>query len=348
MRIAQVAPLYERVPPRFYGGTERIVSYLTEELVRVGHEVTLFASGDSVTAARLVPGCTESLRLCTYCTDMLAPHIGQLQMVQDRLHEFDIVHYHTDYGHFPLSRINRHPQLTTLHGRLDLPELQVLYRLYADMPVVAISDDQKRPLPFARWAATIYHGLPPELYAYYPRQGHYLAFLGRISKDKGIDKAIEIAKQTGLPLKIAAKIDLDAKIDKKERSYFEKEIAPLLDHPLLDFLGEISEEQKNEFIGNALCVLFPIDWPEPFGLVMIESLACGTPVIAFKRGSVPEVIDDGLSGFVVHDTAAAVQAVGRLHRIRRQDCRGQFEKRFTARRMTEDYLAVYRQVMHQL
>jgi glycosyltransferase involved in cell wall biosynthesis len=341
MKIAQVAPLYESVPPKFYGGTERIASYLTEELVRKGHEVTLFASGDSVTNAMLVAGCDEALRLCNHCTDLLAPHIMQLQQVQEQIHEFDIVHYHTDYPHFPLSRIRQHPQLTTLHGRLDLPELQAIYRKFQDMPVVSISLDQRKPVPFAHWIGNIYHGVPAGLYHFHPRDGQYLAFLGRASPEKGLDKAIEIALRTGHKLKIAAKIN------KEERDYFDREIAHYLDNPLIEFLGEISENEKDEFLGNALCVIFPIDWPEPFGLVMIEALACGTPVIAYKRGSVPEVVEDKKAGFIVNDIDEAVKAVNSLHVISRKTCRDIFENRFTVSRMAEDYLALYQHIIEE-
>ncbi|RMF47135.1 MAG: glycosyltransferase family 4 protein, partial [Deltaproteobacteria bacterium] len=266
MKIAQVSPLYESVPPKLYGGTERVVSWLTEELVRQGHDVTLFASGDSVTSAKLVPCASSALRLAG-CREPLAHHLVMLEEVARRLEEFDIIHYHVDYLHFPLSRRSRVPQLTTLHGRLDCPDLAPLFREYRDMPLVSISDDQRRPLPFANWFGTVYHGLPEELFQLNAGGGDYLAFLGRISPEKRPDRAIEIAKRAGWPLKIAAKVD------RADQEYFEREIKPLLNHPLVEFIGEINDADKQEFLGQALALLFPIDWPEPFGLVMIEAMA---------------------------------------------------------------------------
>ncbi len=287
MRIAQVAPLYESVPPKYYGGTERIVSYLTEELVRQGHDVTLFASGDSVTAAQLVPACPSSLRLDRSCEDQLAHHVLMLEHVVQRAAEFDVLHFHVDYLHFPFSRRQPTPHVTTLHGRLDIPDLVPLYREFNGVPLVSISDAQREPLPWANWLATVYHGLPPDLYRFRGEPGGYLAFLGRISPEKRVDRAIEIAQRVRMPLRIAAKIDA------VDQAYFEREIEPLLDDPLVEYVGEIGETEKDEFLGNAQALLFPIDWPEPFGLVMIEALACGTPVIAYRHGSVPEVLDDG-------------------------------------------------------
>lgn len=339
MRIAQVSPLYESVPPKYYGGTERVVSYLTEELVAQGHDVTLFASGDSVTKARLVAPCRRSLRLDKNCIDQLSHHLLMLEMVAQRAREFDIIHYHVDYLHFPLSRRLGRPQVTTLHGRLDIPDLVPLYREFRDMPVVSISNAQREPLPFANWQGTVYHGLPLDLYTFRPEPGRYLAFLGRISPEKRLDRAIRIALRTGLELKIAAKVD---RVDKE---YFESVIKPLLKEPGIEYLGEIGEGEKDEFLGNALALLFPIDWPEPFGLVMIEALACGTPVIAYRRGSVPEVLEDGVTGFIVHGFEDAVRAVEEVHKIERARCRAVFEERFSARRMAQDYLAIYQNLL---
>lgn len=339
LRIAQVSPLYESVPPKYYGGTERVVSYLTEELVAQGHEVTLFASGDSVTKARLVAPCRRSLRLDKNCIDQLSYHLLMLEMVAQRAREFDIIHYHVDYLHFPLSRRLSTPHVTTLHGRLDIPDLVPLYREFRDMPVISISNAQREPLPFANWQGTVYHGLPLDLYTFRPAPGRYLAFLGRISPEKRVDRAIEIALRTGLELKIAAKVD---RIDQE---YFESVIKPLLKGPGIEYVGEIGEGEKDEFLGNALALLFPIDWPEPFGLAMIEALACGTPVIAYRRGSVPEVLDHGVTGFIVHGLEDAVRAVEEVHKIDRARCRAVFEERFSARRMAQDYLAIYQNLL---
>jgi glycosyltransferase involved in cell wall biosynthesis len=337
VRIAQVAPLYEAVPPKYYGGTERVVSYLTEELVRQGHQVTLFASGDSVTAAELVPICPQALRLDQQVVDRLAPHIVQLERVFQSAHRFDVVHFHTDYFHYPLSRRLGVPQVTTLHGRLDMPELACLYDEFRDMPVVSISDAQRAPLPQADWLATVHHGLPPDLLSCRERPGDYLAFVGRISPEKRIDRAVEIARRAGMRLRIAAKVDA------ADRDYF-RTVEHLLKDPLVEFVGEIGEADKGEFLGNALALVFPIDWPEPFGLVMIEAMACGTPVVAWRCGSVPEVIDEGVTGFVVGDLDAAVRAVGRCAGLDRRRVRQAFDRRFTAARMARDYLAVYRRV----
>lgn len=335
MRIAQVSPLYESVPPKSYGGTERIVSYLTEELVRQGHEVTLYASGDSVTNARLVATCTRSLRLDKTCVDQLAHHLLMLERVFHHANEFDVVHFHVDYLHFPLSRRHLLPHVTTLHGRLDIPDLIPLYHEYRDMPVVSISNAQRGPLPWANWQATVYHGLPHGLYRFRAQTGSYLAFLGRISPEKRVDRAIEIAKRVGIPLKIAAKVD---RVDKE---YFEAVIEPLLRDPLIEFIGEIGDGEKNEFLGNAYALLFPINWPEPFGLVMIEAMACGTPVIAYRLGSVPEVMEEGLTGFVVNSLEEAVEAVRRVPDLSRAQCRKVFEDRFSSKRMADDYIQVY-------
>jgi glycosyltransferase involved in cell wall biosynthesis len=339
MRIAQVAPLYESVPPKYYGGTERVVSYLTEELVRQGHEVTLFASGDSVTKARLVPVCQRSLRLDKHCTDQLAHHIVMLEHVFQRATEFDIVHFHVDYLHFPLSRRQQITHVTTLHGRLDIPDLVPVYQEFRDMPVISISNVQREPLPWANWQATVYHGLPADLYRFRAQPGSYLAFLGRISPEKRVDRAIEIAKRVHIPLKIAAKVD---PVDKK---YFKREIEPLLGDPLVKHLGEIGDEEKNEFLGNAYALLLPIDWPEPFGLVIIEAMACGTPVIAYRGGAVPEVIEEGHTGFIVETLEDAVKAVRRVPELSRKRCWEVFEQRFSATRMAHDYVKVYERLI---
>jgi glycosyltransferase involved in cell wall biosynthesis len=339
MRIAQVAPLYESVPPKYYGGTERVVSYLTEELVRQGHEVTLFASGDSETAARLVAATPRSLRLDKTCVDQLAHHVLLLEQVCRRGGEFDVVHYHIDYVHFPLSRSRPHPHVTTLHGRLDIPDLAPLYDEFSEMPVVSISNSQRQPLPHANWQATVYHGLPEKLLRFRPERGEYLAFIGRFSPEKRADRAIAIARRAGLPLKLAAKVDA------VDQAYFDAEIKPLLDDPLIEFVGEIGEDAKDEFLGNAYALLFPIDWPEPFGLVMIEAMACGTPVIAYRHGSVEEVMENGLSGFVVSTIDEAVEAVERVADLDRAECRRVFDRRFTAAQMAEDYVRVYERVI---
>lgn len=337
MRIAQVSPLYEAVPPRWYGGTERIVSYLTEELVRQGNDVTLYASGDSVTAARLVAPCERALRLDAH-RDPLAHHVLLLEMVMRDAASYDVIHFHIDYLHFPLSRRAGVPHLTTLHGRLDLPDLPPLYREFAEQPLVSISDAQRRPLPGANWIRTVYHGLRAERYPPCERAGDYLAFLGRISPEKRVDRAIEIAGRAGLPLRIAAKID------EVDRAYFDAEIAPLFRRSHVEYLGEVSEDEKVAFLGGALALLFPIDWPEPFGLAMIEAMACGTPVIAFPHGSVPEVVDEGKTGFVVGSIDEAVRAVERVGSLSRRECRAVFDRRFTAERMARDYLQVYEQL----
>lgn len=341
MNIAQVAPLYESVPPQYYGGTERVVSQLTEELVRQGHAVTLFASGDSETEASLVPICPRALRLSEDCVDSLAHHVLMLESVAQRAAQFDVIHFHIDYLHFNLSRVKQWAHVTTLHGRLDLPDLEPLYHEFSDMPVVSISDAQRRPLPHANWQETVYHGLPPTLFSYNSDPGDYLAFLGRISPEKRVDRAVEIADRAGLPLKVAAKVD------PVDQEYFETSIAPLFEADYVDFVGEIGEREKQSFLGNARALLCPIDWPEPFGLVLIEALACGTPVIAFPHGSIPELIDDGVSGFVVDTVEAAVEAVHRLPELSRRTCREVFEDRFTAARMAQDYLRVYEGVLAQ-
>ena len=341
MRIAQVAPLYESVPPKLYGGTERIVSYLTEELVAQGHEVTLFASGDSLTKANLVPICPTALRLNPECIDPLAHHLLMLQSVLSRRDDFDIIHFHVDYLHFPLSRSVEWTTLTTLHGRLDIPDLAPLYRVFSDMPVSSISDAQREPLPWLNWQGTIYHGLPSTIYEFSPKPKGYLAFLGRMSPEKGPERAIEIAKKVGMPIKIAAKVD------KVDVEYFNGCVKPLLNHPLVEFLGEVGYPQKNELLGGADALLFPICWPEPFGIVMIEALACGTPVIAYPSGSVSEVIEDGVSGLVVPDIGSAVEAVRNIDSIERAMCRKRFDDRFTATRMSAEYLNLYEALLRR-
>ena len=341
MRIAQVAPLYESVPPKLYGGTERVVSWLTEELVRLGHDVTLFASGDSLTAARLVPACKKALRLDSSCVDQLAHHVVMLDQVFSEKENFDLIHFHVDYLHFPFSRRQPIAHVTTLHGRLDLPDLVPLYRHFRDIPVISISDAQRKPLPWANWQGTVHHGLPRESFSLGGGKGKYLAFLGRTSTEKGLDQAIEIAKRAEMPLKIAAKID---RVDVK---YFETVIKPLLDHPLIEFIGEVGYPETNVFLGNAAGLLFPINWREPFGLVMIEAMACGTPVIAYPLGSVPEVMQDRVTGFIVPDLEGAVEAVKRLGEIDRRKCRRYFEQHFNAERMAQDYLNIYQRLVRR-
>jgi glycosyltransferase involved in cell wall biosynthesis len=339
MRIAQVAPLYESVPPKYYGGTERVVSYLTEALVKLGHEVTLYASGDSVTQARLRPICHRALRLDKQSVDPVADHVYLAEQVYQECSRYDVVHSHIDYLAYPLLRRMRTANLTTLHGRLDIPNLSNLYREFSDAQVVSISNYQRLPLSWANWLGTVYHGLPEELYTFREAPGGYLAFLGRISPEKRVDTAIEIAKQAGMPIKIAAKVD------KVDREYFETLIKPLLNHPGIEYVGEIGEAEKDEFLGNAAALLFPIDWPEPFGLVMIEALACGTPVIARLHGAVPEVLEQGMTGFVIKDIPGAVQAVKRIPRLSRKKCRQVFEERFTSARMAKDYVAIYQRLI---
>ena len=342
MRIAQVAPLTESVPPRLYGGTERVVSYLTEECVRAGHEVTLFASGDSLTRGRLWPACRRALRLeGAGVIDPLAYHVRMIEMVAREAHNFDVVHFHVDYLHFPVTRRQAIAAVTTLHGRLDIADVHPVYREFSDMHLVSVSEAQRRPMPWANWAGTVYHGVPEDLYQPRIQPGTYLAFLGRISPEKRVDRAVEIAQRVGMPLRIAAKIDA------VDREYFESRIRRLLDDPLVEYLGEIGEAEKAAFLGGACALLFPVDWPEPFGLVMVEALACGTPVIAYRAGSVPEVIEEGRTGYIVDNLDAAVRAVRRIGTLDRGTCRRVFEERFSARRMCADYLAIYRTLWHR-
>jgi glycosyltransferase involved in cell wall biosynthesis len=336
MRIAQISPLYEAVPPKLYGGTERIVSYLTDELVAMGHDVTLFASGDSVSSAKLEAVWPRALRLDPGIRDQMAPHQVMLERVRRMADEFDVLHFHYDYFPFSLFSRQKTPWVTTLHGRLDMPELTPIFDMFPDVPVVSISDSQRRPLPQANFVSTVLHGVPANLLRPVAKKPSYLAFLGRIAPEKGPDKAIRIARRVGIPLKIAAKVD------RADQEYFDTVIKPMLSGGGVEMIGEINEAQKPDFLGGAHALLMPIDWPEPFGLVMIEAMACGTPVIAINRGSVPEVIDDGVSGFIVEDEISSVAAVERLDQLSREAVRAQFDKRFTARRMAEDYVAIYR------
>lgn len=342
MRIAQVAPLYESVPPKLYGGTERVVSYLTEELVRLGHEVTLFASGDSETKAKLVAACPQALWRDPNCRETMPHHVRLMELVFQDVSRFDMIHFHCDYLHFPLLRRSPCPSVTTLHGRLHVPDLAPLFAEYSEAPLVSISNDQRRPIPDANWQATIYHGLPRRLHTYRERLGEYLAFLGRISPEKRLDRAIEIARRTGMKLKVAAKIYPE------ERDYYTQTIEPLLreSQSFVEFIGEVGGREKDEFLGNAYAMLFPIDWPEPFGLVMIEALACGTPVIGWRNGSVPEVIAEGITGFVVDSIDGAVEAARRVEWLDRRVCRKVFEERFDSARMARDYVDVYRRLVH--
>jgi len=337
MRIAQVSPLHESVPPQYYGGTERVVSYLTEGLVARGHDVTLFASGDSSTTARLVRAGPRALRLNGGGQDAIAHHLVMLEEVVRQSTQFDVVHFHCDYLAFPFARRMRTPTLSTMHGRLDLDELELVYREYGEVPLVSISDAQRTPRPTANWMATVYHGVPMELYGFQPEPGTYLAFIGRISPEKGVDRAIEVARLSGVPLRIAAKVD------PKDRDYYEAVIRPLIDGSLVQYVGELSEHEKSPFLGGALALLFLIDWPEPFGLAMIESMACGTPVVAVPRGSVPEILDHGTTGLLVPSVEGAVEALELVSSLDRRLCRQAFEERFSVERMVRDYEAVYRE-----
>jgi glycosyltransferase involved in cell wall biosynthesis len=335
MKIAQVAPLIESVPPRAYGGTERVVHYLTNTLVEMGHEVTLFASGDSRTKARLVPVVDRALRLHPARPDPVIWHTIMVDRVRALAASFDVIHFHIDTVHLPVALQCRTPSLSTLHGRLDLPDLKPLFQHFHGHPLVSISNSQRKPLASANWLGTVHHGLPRDLYDFHPRAQDYFAFVGRISPEKRCDRAIEIAIACDTPLRIAAKVDA---VDKE---YFEHVVEPMLDHPLITFVGEIDDEAKNDFVGNAKALLTPIDWPEPFGLVIIEALACGTPVIAYGHGSVPELIDDGVTGFIVHDQEQAIAAARAVHRLDRATCRATFERRFCSRVMAQQYLSLY-------
>ena len=335
MKIAQVAPLFESVPPSLYGGTERVVSYLSDTLTEMGHEVTLFASADSNTLATLRPVCDRSLRLDSECIQPLAHYVLMLERVFKESRHFDIIHFHTDYLHFPLARRHPGPTLTTLHGRLDIRDLRPLYKEFSEIPLVSVSNAQRKPLPWANWVGTVYHGLPLHRYRFQPKTGGYLAFLGRIAPEKRVDAAIAVAKRVGIPLKIAAKVD------PVDHEYYQSIIKPLLDDPLIEYVGEIGERDKSAFLGNALALLFPIEWPEPFGLAMIEAMACGTPVIARRFGSVPEVVSHGTTGFICETESEMADAVERCASLNRATIRGECEKRFSATRMAKNYLAAY-------
>lgn len=339
MRIAQVAPLAEAIPPKLYGGSERVVSWLTEELVRRGHDVTLFASGDSITEATLVPGAETGLRL-SGIKDHLASHLVMLSEVRNRASEFDVIHFHTDLLQYPIFENIGGRTITTMHGRLDLADFRPVYERFSGMPRVSISDAQRIPAPSnINWLDTIYHGFPADLYPFSPEGGAYLAFLGRISPEKRPDRAIEIATKAGIPLKIAAKVD------PVDTAYFEDVIEPMLDHPLVEYIGEINDREKGDFLGNALALLFPIDWIEPFGLVMIEAMACGTPVIGWRNGSVPEVLENGITGYIINSIDEAVQAASEVHKLDRARIRRTFDKRFTVDQMTDQYTDAYERLI---
>ena len=340
MRIAQVAPLFESVPPKLYGGTERVVSWLTEELVNQGHEVTLFASGDSETRANLVPVCQKALWQDRECRETLPHHVHMMELVFRDVSRFDIIHFHCDYIHLPLVRHFACPTVTTLHGFVHGHDLRELLADYIDAPFVSISNAQRAEIPGANWQGTVYHGLPETLHAFRAQPDEYFAFLGRISPEKGLERAVEVARRTGIPLKVAAKIY------DEDRSYFQEVIQPLFHKSasFVEFIGEVGGMEKDTFLGEAKALLFPVDWPEPFGLVMIEAMACGTPVIAWRKGSVPEIVRDGLTGFVVDDIESAVRCVPQLETIRRRDCRQVFEAHFRAERMATDYLRIYQRL----
>lgn len=341
LKIAQVAPLYESVPPKQYGGTERVVAYLTEELVKLGHEVTLFASGDSCTSATLIPQCAVGLRL-SGSRDPLAYHVRMIERVFQRAAEFDVIHFHIDHLQYPLARRSHAAHVTTLHGRLDMPEVLEIFQEFHDMPVVAISESQRSPLRWLNWQGVIHHGAPEGLYAPGDGAGGYLAFLGRMSAEKRVDLAIRAAIEVGLPLKIAAKLD------RADLEFFDSMVKPLLDHPLIEYVGEIGDAEKGAFLGGALALLFPIDWPEPFGMVLIEALACGTPVVAMRRGSVPEILDNGVTGVLVDEDGGVselAQGVALARRLDRHTIRRVFEQRFTAERMALEYLMLYESML---
>jgi glycosyltransferase involved in cell wall biosynthesis len=339
MVIAQVAPLYESVPPEMYGGTERIISYLTEELVKLGHQVTLYASGDSMTKAHLRAVCPHSLRLDKLSIDPVADHIYLTEIIFNEAYKYDFIHSHIDYIAYPLLKRIKTPHVTTLHGRLDIPNLYNVYRAFPEMPIISISDYQRYPISWANWQGTVYHGLPEELYTFREEPGEYLVFIGRISPEKRVDYAIEIARQAGMPIKIAAKVST------ADKEYFDTEIKHLLSGSHIEYLGEIGEQEKNELLNHAYALIFPIGWPEPFGLVMLEALACGTPIIAYRNGSVPEVLEQGVTGYIVNNMEEAVAAVKKIPEISRKRCREVFEKRFTARKMTEAYLEIYKRLL---
>ena len=340
MKIAQIAPLAESVPPKLYGGTERIVAYLTDELVAQGHEVTLFASGDSRTKAHLVAGAPRALRLNPEVQIEIPHLLLMLDTVRQRADEFDILHFHVDLIHLPLFESLRERTLSSLHGRLDIADIWPFYQRFMNMPVVSISNAQRLPMPPVRWLSTVHHGLPIDLYQLGAGNGEYVLFLGRISPEKGADAAIKIACKAGVPLKIAAKVD------KADINYFETTIKPLLNHPLVEYLGEVGESEKKQLLQNAMALLFPINWPEPFGIVMIEAMACGTPVICFPRGSVPEVMEDGITGYIVKDIPGAAKALANIAQLDRRRIRQCFEARFTAKHMTDAYLHLYSRMLN--
>ncbi|MCO6431980.1 MAG: glycosyltransferase family 4 protein [Deltaproteobacteria bacterium] len=339
MRIAQIAPLHESVPPSRYGGTERVVSYLTEELVRLGHDVTLFATADSVTSARLYPICPRALRTDAECIDPLAHHVYMAELAARHSDRFDIIHSHIDYLAFMLFRRLPIATVTTLHGRLDIPDSYAVYNEFGELPLVSISDSQRDPVPALNWINTVHHGLPRDSFSFSPSPENYVAFVGRISPEKRLDRAIKIACAAGVPLVIGAKVD------RSDQQYFEDKIEPLLGHPLVRYLGELSETEKTKLLSGAKALLFPIDWPEPFGLVMIEAMACGTPIIAWAEGSVPEVVKHGISGFIVNSVEEGVQALTSIDKIDRKSCRMEFERGFTSVRMAKDYVDVYEQII---
>jgi glycosyltransferase involved in cell wall biosynthesis len=339
LRVAQIAPLYERVPPKLYGGSERVVSYITEELVKRGHDVTLFASGDSRTGARLAPGCTQALRLHGKPELGASLQLAMLAEVYDSRDRFDIIHSHIDYWTWPLARVTRMPTVSTMHGRLDIADLRPVYDQFREAAIVSISDSQRIPLPHMNWVGTVYHGLPRELLKFNDQPGKYLAFIGRISPEKRPDLAIEIANRSGIPLKIAAKVDA------VDREYFEAKIKPIIKPPHIEYIGEINDAEKSDFLGGARALLFPIDWPEPFGLAMIEAMACGTPVIARPCGSVPEVLKPGVSGLYAAEIDELVAAVAKIDSISRAGCRNYFEERFTTEQMVDNYERVYQRVI---
>lgn len=341
MRIAQISPAWESVPPQGYGGIERVISYLTEELVRLGHDVTLFATAESKTAARLVPISEHAVRQAPDLHDATPLHVAACAMALKQADAFDVLHFHIDFVHFPLVESTTVPTVTTFHNRLDEPELRPMFEQFAKIPVVSISQSHRTPAPNLNWVANIYHGLPLDLYHLQDTPQDYLAFLGRICPEKGVDRAIKIANRVGMPLKIASKID------DNQRQYLEEEIRPLLDLSDVEFVGEVSDAEKQDFLGNAKALLFPIDWPEPFGLVMIEAMACGTPVIATRCGAVPEVMNDGVTGYVCDNVDECVNAIMKLDRLSREQCRLTFEERFSVTRMANDYVATFEALQRQ-
>ncbi|MDZ4675965.1 MAG: glycosyltransferase family 4 protein [Oligoflexia bacterium] len=341
MRIAQVSPLFESVPPKLYGGTERVVSYLTEELIRLGHDVTLFASGDSLTAARLVSPCAKAIRQLGKNDCSLIPQLVMLEQLKREKSEYDIAHFHLDYLHYSLLREHDIPSVTTMHSRLDIAQLIPLYQEFSEIPVVSISDAQRIPLPWLNWKGTVHHGLPTDLYSLYTKPQRYAAFLGRISPEKRPDRAIEITRRAGIKLKIAAKVGYP------DEDYWENFIKPLIaKSPHVEFIGEINETEKNEFLGNATVMIAPIDWPEPFGLVIIEAMACGTPVLAYRCGSTPELIKNGVNGYIVDNMSSAEKCMNKINEIDRTKCRLYFEEHFAVEKMAREYVRVYENILN--